>query len=114
MTPRRAAIRIAVGLFLLVSVYTAPWLAGYVTAGSRLEVCPGDTGERQDLALTLSFVPGPTELGMLQGYGRYGGSGGDMNRVILLRVSPENRAALSRLYWIDRVAPADPCPATAG
>ena len=59
--------------------------------------------------MKLSYVPGPTQLEDLQRYGRYGGSGGDLNNVVLLDVPAQNVMLLSQLYWVDRVEPEDGC-----
>lgn len=110
MTPQSAYRRIAIGLALLAAIYVVPFLVGTLTAGHRLQMCSGALpAGPSNIVLKLGFVPGPFELEALQKFGRYGGSGGELNNVVLLRVSPENISRLSRIYWIDQIVPREPC-----
>jgi hypothetical protein len=109
VTSRTAFRRIAIGLTLLTALYVTPLLVGTLTAGERLMTCPGPVPPESNVIVQLAFVPNSTEIQSLQRFGRYGGSGGNLANVILLRVSAENLRALSRMYWIDRVVPRDAC-----
>lgn len=109
MTTRAAVTRIAIGFVLLALVYVAPWVIGYVSAGSRMIKCPGQETAPMDVVVSLDFRPGPTELEALQEYGRYGGGGGEATNVVLLQATPADRERLSRLYWIKAIRPLKVC-----
>lgn len=109
MSRRMALARILFGLLLVGLMYAGPYAYGLATAGDKVPACMvGDSAPR-DVVVQLSYTPGPTQIEDLQRYGRYGGSGGDLNNVVLLGVPAQNVTLLSRLYWVDRVEPVDPC-----
>ena len=110
MTTRGAYIRVAAGLLIIAMLYVGPFAVGAMTAGERLAPSLARTGEAADIAISLDFIPGPSELEFLQTFGRYGGSGGNLNNVILLNVSPEKQQELSRIYWIGTIQPERGCP----
>ncbi|MEV0283663.1 hypothetical protein AB0H36_06015 [Kribbella sp. NPDC050820] len=103
MTKRMALARIAFGILLLALLYGGPYLYGRATADDKLADCLAGTPSPQNVVVKLSYVPGPTQLEDLQRYGRYGGSRGDLQSVVLLDVPAQNVTLLSQLYWIDRV-----------
>lgn len=109
MSTRMAISRIIFGITLVVLMYAGPYAYGLATADGKLAACLEDTTSPQDVVVKLSYTPGPTQIEDLQRYGRYGGSGGNLNNVVLLGVPARNVTLLSRLYWVDRVAPVDPC-----
>lgn len=109
MTRRGAYARLALGLVAVGLLYGAPLAFGALTAGGRLSPCLRAHAGPADLVVRLAFIPGPAEIELLQGFGRYGGSGGDLHDVVLLEVPAEKRRELSHLYWIDEIAPMEPC-----
>lgn len=110
MTTRGAYIRVAAGLVIIALLYVGPFAVGIMTAGERLSSCLARTGGAADIAISLDFIPGPSELEFLQTFGRYGGSGGNLNNVILLGVSAQKQQELSRIYWIGAIEPERGCP----
>jgi hypothetical protein len=104
-----AMMRIAFGGLLVALLYGGPYAYGLATADDKLADCLAGNTSAQNVVVKLSYVPGPTQLEDLQRYGRYGGSGGDLQNVVLLDVPPENVTLLSRLYWVDQVEPEGGC-----
>ena len=109
MSKRMALMRIAFGGLLVALLYGGPYAYGLATADDKLADCLAGNTSPQNVVVKLSYVPGPTQLEDLQRYGRYGGSGGELNNVVLLGVPPQNVTLLSRLYWVTSVKPVDPC-----
>jgi hypothetical protein len=109
MSKKLAILRIGTGLALVALLYAGPFAYGFATAGGRLDPCLSEPTQPADVVVELSDVPGPTQIEELQRYGRYGGSGGDRQAVVLLDVPPGNITLLSRLYWIDHVKALDGC-----
>lgn len=109
MTRRMAMSRIISGLALVALMYAGPYAYGVGTAGGKLSACLEQRTTPQDVVAKFGFIPGPTQIEDLQRYGRYGGSGGDLQQVVLLGVPPQNIELLSRLYWVDRIEPVRPC-----
>jgi hypothetical protein len=109
MTTRNAYLRVAAGLVAIALLYAGPWAVGIITAGERLAPCLAKAQQPADIVIKLAFIPGPTELEYLQTFGRYGGSGGDMHNVVLLRVAKAKQQELARIYWISEIAPAGAC-----
>jgi hypothetical protein len=109
VSTRVALSRIVLGAVLITTMYAGPQAYGLATAGGKLHGCLTRTDAPQDVVVKLSYIPGPTQVELLQRYGRYGGSGGDLSNVVLLGVPPQNVTLLTRLYWVDRVDPTEPC-----
>ncbi|TCO19615.1 hypothetical protein EV652_11314 [Kribbella steppae] len=109
MTRRMALSRIIFGILLLALLFGGPHLYGRATAADKLADCLVGTTSPQNVVVKLSYVPGPTQLEDLQRYGRYGGSRGDLQSVVLLDVPAQNVTLLSQLYWVDRVDTEDGC-----
>lgn len=109
MSTRGAYVRIICGAILIAFIYLGPLAVGTLTAGSRMDACLRKAPDEADIVVKLAFIPGPTEIELLQGYGRYGGSGGDLHNVVLLEVPEANIRRLSRLYWIKEIAALDSC-----
>ena len=109
MSRRMALARIVFGLVLVGLMYAGPYAYGLATAGGKLDPCLTSETGPHDVVVKFSTPPGPTQIEDLQRYGRYGGSGGDMNNVVLLGVPAQNITLLSRLYWVNSVEPVDPC-----
>lgn len=109
MSKRMALARITFGGMLLALLYGGPYAYGRATADDKLASCLVGNDSPQNIVVKLSYVPGPTQLEDFQRYGRYGGSGGDLNNVVLLDVPPQNVTLLSQQYWIDSVEPERGC-----
>lgn len=109
MSRRSAYIRVLAGLIILASLYFGPLAFGMMTAGDRVAPCLHNVAA-SNIKISVDFIPGPSELEFLQTFGRYGGSGGDLNAVILLGVPEANLTELSRIYWIRRIEPEMGCP----
>lgn len=110
MSRRMVVARVAFGLLLIALLYAGPLAYGLATMGGKVDPCLAGASRAGDVVVTLSDVPGPTQIEELQRYGRYGGSGGNQNHVVLLGVPPANVTMLSRLYWIDTIEALDGCP----
>lgn len=110
MTTRSAYMRVLAGLTIIALLYAGPFAIGVMTAGERLAPCLVSGSGPYRIRVSLDFIPGPAELEYLQTFGRYGGSGGNLNNVILLRVSDEKLTELSRIYWIRGIEPETGCP----
>ncbi len=109
MTTRNAYIRVVAGIIIIALLYVAPFAVGAITAGERVSPCLArETGDA-DIVIKLAFIPGPSELEFLRTFGRYGGSGGNLNNVILLNVPKANQRKLSRIYWISEIGPTGEC-----
>jgi hypothetical protein len=109
MTRRMALSRIIFGFGLIALVYAGPYAYGLTTAADKVPECLGQAQTPQDVVVKLSFIPGPSQIEELQRYGRYGGSGDDLQNVVLLGVPVRNVNLLARLYWVERVYPTVPC-----
>ena len=109
MTRPTAFSRVGFGLLLVVVMYAGPQAYGLATAGDKLHRCLRGTGAARDVVVKLSYIPGPTQIEQLQRYGRYGGSGGEPNNVVLLGVPRGNVDLLAHLYWVDHVDPTESC-----
>lgn len=109
MSRRTGLSRIVLGAVLITVMYAGPQAYGLATAGGKLHACLAGTETPQDVVVQLAYIPGPTQVELLQRYGRYGGSGGDLRDVVLLGVPRENVTLLTHLYWVDRVDPTKPC-----
>jgi len=109
MSGRMAVARVVFGLVLVGLMYAGPYAYGFATAGGKVDPCLSSETVPSDIVEKLSSPPGPTQIEDLQRYGRYGGSGGELNNVVLLGVPPQNVTLLSRLYWVTSVKPVDPC-----
>lgn len=109
MVPSTTYARTIAGLLVIALVYLGPELAGRLTADGRLDECLSDVSSPQDVVVQLDVIPDPTQIEALQQYGIYGGSGGDVQAVVLERVPPRNVALLGNLHWVAHVRPVDGC-----
>lgn len=109
MSGRASLSRIVLGVVLIATMYAGPQAYGLATAGGKVHECLAASTTPQDVVVKLPYIPGPTQIEDLQRYGRYGGSGGDLQNVVLLGVPPQNVKLLARLYWVDRVDPRTSC-----
>jgi hypothetical protein len=110
MSKAMVITRVLSGLLIVLAMYLGPVAYGFATSNGRVDQClAGTTDAASDIIVRLGFVPGPTQLEELQRYGRYGGSKGGLETVVLLDVPPGNLSLLSNLYWIDRLESLKPC-----
>jgi hypothetical protein len=109
MSKAMVIARIVSGLVIVLAMYLGPLAYGAATSNGRLDQCLDGQADASDIIVRLGFVPGPTQLEELQRYGRYGGSKGGLETVVLLDVPPGNLGLLSNLYWIDRLESLQPC-----
>lgn len=110
MTKTMAITRVLSGLLIVLGMYFGPTVYGAATSTGRVDEClAGKADAASDVVVRLGFIPGPTQLEELQRYGRYGGSKGGLDTVVLLDVPPGNLSLLSNLYWINRLESLKPC-----
>jgi hypothetical protein len=109
MSTAMVIARVLSGIVIILALYFGPTAYGSVTSGARVDACLAGSSGPSDVVVRLGFVPGPSQLEELQRYGRYGGSDGGLETVVLLGVPPANLRLLGNLYWIDRLESLNPC-----
>ena len=100
---RRAMLRLALGVALIVAILFGQDMYGMATAASRLDpALAGATGQSA-VIVVLDFTPERFHNERLGGYGTFAGRDGSLNRIRLRNVSPENLRRLSHLAWVSRI-----------
>lgn len=98
-------IRLAAGMLLVAGVVVGDDVVGWATGPSKIaDEISGDSG-RVNVIVQLPFEPERYHLEELSRYGSYAGRGDGEDQVRLIRVTPSNLTAISRLLWVTSIEP---------
>ena len=102
---RPEARTFATGLALIGTVLFGQDLAGYFSAGGRLDPALREATEPCNVVVVLDYTPERFHSERLAQYGVFAGRDGAVNRVRLRAVSPDNLRRLASTAWIARIEP---------
>lgn len=97
-------------MVLVAAIVVGDDLYGRATGPSKVPSALSGTSERVHLVVHLPFEPERYHLEALSEYGSFAGRGDGERQVRLVRVTPDNLAALSRLLWVSSIEPFEIAP----
>jgi hypothetical protein len=93
------------GVVLIAAVTLGDDLYGWATGPSKVAGELRGADGLVNVVVHLPFEPERYHLETLSGYGSFAGRGGADRQVRLIRVTPGNLTALSRLHWVSSIEP---------
>jgi hypothetical protein len=103
---RSPLARLVVGVVLIAAIVGGDDLYGLVTGPSKIsgELSGAD---RVNVVVHLPFEPERYHIEVLSEHGSFAGRGGADRQVRLIRVTPGDLTAISRLPWVSSIEPFD-------
>jgi hypothetical protein len=100
--------KVAGGILLIALVVFGQDIVGAATAFRRLDPALANPTGSSNVVAVLNFTPERFHNERLAKYGVFAGRDGEVNRVRLRMVTPENLRRLASLAWVSRIEPLRP------
>lgn len=102
---RWAWIRLLIGVLLILIALFGQDIAGWATAGGRIDPTLLAAKEPVNVIVVLDFTPERFHNERLATYGVFAGRDKSVNRIKLRNVSPNALRGLANLIWVSYVGP---------